>query len=589
MSIAAAMVPGGNPAESLRMIRDVPAPFRGPAAEWIRGPVAIRVTGPSSLFRQAADPARGGIVVAADARIDNRDELAQQLGLDAPLLDDAAIVQAAWLAWGAACLDRLVGDFAIVVWNERERELFAARDPLGLRPLHFTRLGDGVGLASVAPMLVDLPGVRGIDPIRAAQRLAGVAAEPHRSYFEGVSRLPPGHMLRAAAGTVAVSRYWTWRPARLHYRRDDDYVEHFRALFDAAVRARLRSAPAVAALLSGGLDSAAMTAVAATHLAARGQRLTAVTWRPRAESMAATPGRRGDEVAAAARLAARYPNIDHAITEAPSGSALDEPDRLAALAGEPFVAMINALQWQPTARALAGQTPCVVLIGAHGNITISSSGLSRRDSARLALQRLRESLRWRFSSTLALAPAFRTAHLPAILRTSPSYWTDSFAIRVRFLEYSDFGARFSAIRALYGLDLSDPSADRRLVEFCLALPPNQLRRGSARRRLLRRGMRGIVPDEVLDDPVRGEQGSDWPRFIAPYQQDFRELLGRLDRSPLARDLINLPHVTRLVERWPSDWTSERHAEYLNVLLRAATLGTFILRFGTPAQRGSAER
>ena len=74
--------------------------------------------------------------VWADARIDYRDELRAKLGAGHESLDDAGLILHAYLRWGEACLEHLIGDFAFAIWDPRERKLFCARDRFGLRPFY---------------------------------------------------------------------------------------------------------------------------------------------------------------------------------------------------------------------------------------------------------------------------------------------------------------------------------------------------------------------------------------------------------------------------------------------------------------------
>ena len=224
-----------------------------------------------------APDAAGRFWLTWDGRLDNREELANALALDAAQareLTDADYVLAAWERWGEACLPRLLGDWAIVIWDARERRLVAARDPLGWRPLYYTQ---AAGLLAVAsePGQIFASGLvtRRPNDDYVRRYLADVVQEPGETGYADVQRIEGGQLLVADAAGVRVRRYWDAPsvPERRH-RRIDDYVDEFEELFERATTARLRSRTPVGVLLSGGHDSSYVTAVAA-----RSTQLTALT------------------------------------------------------------------------------------------------------------------------------------------------------------------------------------------------------------------------------------------------------------------------------------------------------------------------
>ena len=219
---------------------------------------------------------RGPFALVSDARIDNRDALLQALSGDLNALDlagdsvaDSALVLAAYARWGDAFAEHLIGDFAVVLWDRRRRRLVCARDPLGVRQVYFHHApGVHLAVASDPAALFAVPGIEPrIDEVRVAESLTGRLYDTLHTVFLGVEKLRPAHLLVATAGQVEQRRYWNLTigdpPA-------GDAAEHFREIFDEAVRCRTRSAFPVGAELSGGLDSSSVAVVAAEALRARG-------------------------------------------------------------------------------------------------------------------------------------------------------------------------------------------------------------------------------------------------------------------------------------------------------------------------------
>jgi asparagine synthase (glutamine-hydrolysing) len=223
-------------------------------------------TTPESLSEELPLTSReGDVMLTAAARLDNRDDLAKQLGLAPdPAQADSAILLSAYRRWGEDCPRHLIGDFALAVWNRRDHTLFCARDPLGVKPLYYAWDRPTFAFATEIKGLLALPHVsRQLDERSIADFLLLSADDRELTFFEAIKRLPPGHALRVSARGLRIWRYWALDDApALHLASDEDYADQFRALFTEAVRVRVRSALPVGTLLSGGLDSSSVTCLA---------------------------------------------------------------------------------------------------------------------------------------------------------------------------------------------------------------------------------------------------------------------------------------------------------------------------------------
>lgn len=220
-----------------------------------------------------------GCMVVSDSRLDNRPQLLLELGISRPADDvgDGELLHAAWQRWAEDCADRLRGDFAFAIWNPRGRELFLARDPMGVRPLafHFDpgRLFVFGSIADVVIAQGEVP--RTLDEGRIADALIGETEgiDQTCTLFNAVQRLPPAHWLRLRDGVMTTQRYWRPvgdLPAGLPG-NDDAWIEAQREQLDRAVRLRLRSHRPVGSMLSGGLDSSSVVALASEACAANGE------------------------------------------------------------------------------------------------------------------------------------------------------------------------------------------------------------------------------------------------------------------------------------------------------------------------------
>ena len=235
------------------------------------GYLALHTTPESVHERQPLADAEAGLVLVADARLDNRDELLRELTPRrvGGIVTDAELILAAYRAWGEGCAERLLGDFAVAVWDGRKRSLFLARDVMGMRGLYYRIERGRVLFATEVKQILAAPGVdREIFEPAVGAHLVGAYGPAEWTFWEGTRQVPPGHAVVVEEGRVRSRRYWEVDPERrIRYGSDEEYAEHFRSLFADAVRARLRSVAPVGVLLSGGTDSGSVAAMAGWLLA----------------------------------------------------------------------------------------------------------------------------------------------------------------------------------------------------------------------------------------------------------------------------------------------------------------------------------
>jgi asparagine synthase (glutamine-hydrolysing) len=213
-------------------------------------------------------------VVVSDSRLDNRPELLAELGFtrDPDDIGDGELLHAAWQRWGEGCADRLRGDFAVAIWDPVANSLFCARDIMGVRPLYFHHApGRLFAFASDPDALLALPEVpRRLDEGRIADALMGDLEGIDRTstFFLDIERLPPARTLRVAASGAVQAEYWhplRDRPAGLPD-TEAGWVAAVRDALEHAVRCRLRGTGRVGSMLSGGLDSSSLAALAQQQL-----------------------------------------------------------------------------------------------------------------------------------------------------------------------------------------------------------------------------------------------------------------------------------------------------------------------------------
>lgn len=205
-----------------------------------------------------------GAVITFDGRLDNRDELQSLLKLRGFALKtgaDSDLVLNAYLCWGASCCEKVLGDFAFAIWDERKRRLYCARDPIGVKPFYYHFDGEKFVFASeIHPLLRDTTIDWQPNPSFIQRFMQGDFSERTATAYRDIYTIRPAHYLTVDAnGRMSSKRYWdAGLVQEIRYKTTEEYTEHFRDLFQEAVRCRLRVNGPVGALLSGGVDSSSI-------------------------------------------------------------------------------------------------------------------------------------------------------------------------------------------------------------------------------------------------------------------------------------------------------------------------------------------
>lgn len=475
-----------------------------------------------------------GIWLTADVRLDNRQELGRHLGLsDAEIVttSDAWLILLAYRRWGDQCPERLLGDFAFIIWDNSRRRLFAARDSLGARDLCYYFDEERFLIASEISHILAHPDIQPeINDNRVAAYLLGMWDRPEETFYRDINYLSPAHAISVTGDRVDMWRYWGAQPEKIRYRDERQYAEHYRDLLSEAVRCRLRCVGKVGISLSGGLDSTFLAALAVPQLAeATGQK--------RLKSFSYS----FDELASCDESAYIHPVVERYGLEA-TYIPCDDLWAFKDLANWPSsrdYVISDTFAWLPAAvRTKANQSGIRALFaGYYGDALMSGGHYWALDMARegkfgpliRTAQANWDEFNWRDSfidfglrrlvppsvartyrsvrprKAVSIAPGIHE-DLPARTdlssRLSPQANNEKtppgFRQRYETLTGSNFSHNV-AIRYQYnncGMELIQPYYDRRLVEFVLSVPAYVLGRPGSFRRLHRESMSGLLPDEV---------------------------------------------------------------------------------------------
>lgn len=488
----------------------------------------------------------GRVVLAANARLDNRRELIDQLRLmpasDAPLTDPELIL-AAYTAWGEDCPAHLLGDFAFALWDDDTQKLVCVRDQIGVAPFYYHLSAARFVFANDLRVVLAHPAVPdALNDAAIAMHLRHPQyAMPEMTFLAGVKKLRPGRILVVTPDTVTERVYWAPEAAAaVRLPNVAAYAEALRALLEQAVTARLRSLHPIGAHISGGLDSSAVAAVAVRSMHAQGETLTGYSWLP---TLSTEDDPDAPEYVATRRvidaLGIAVENVDLTVA-----SLRAELERDLSLDG------YADLWYEPLVRARARQRGIsVILSGWGGDEVVSSGGYGyaaelfwrgawgklarwlvgrsrrapnpwRRGAGLLYHQvllpslpeqvtRLRPNARREIQQELCcIAPAFDAAMPPTDSGLEWRRTRGVHAVQAQRLTMGHLQARmevWASQGAQDGIEYRYPLLDRRVVEFCLGTPPEFFADGEHSRPLFRNAVRGLLPDPIRLAHVKSER------------------------------------------------------------------------------------
>jgi asparagine synthase (glutamine-hydrolysing) len=512
---------------------------------------------PESLLEKL--PAvKGSLTITADARIDNRDELIASLVLNSlppEKITDSDIILAAYAQWGEACPEKLLGDFAFAIWDGDKQQLFCARDHFGVKPFYYYASELCVVFATEIKAIFCIPEVpRQLNEVRVGDYLLSMFHDVAITSYQNIFRLPPANTITINANGIKLKQYWALDPDReLPPASNEEYAAQFREIFTQAVDCRLRSAYELGTTLSGGLDSSSITGTARNLMANQG-RQSLHTFSAVFDELADCDERKYIEPILA------QGGLKHHYVQGDKISPLEQIDKMFWHQDEAFCApnwfmnwpLYGEIQQQGVRVVLDGFDGDTTVSDGYGYL----SELARADrwlAFAGEIRRLAKAfggsfwqMLWSYVHQYRVKPLIARFRLLRIIRKVGQgalrlVWQESppsvnssagspfidpeFSRRMHMMErhqgwrktqgHSGLHERERHYRniakqglppfalevmdksmAAFGLEPRYPFWDKRLVEFCLALPSNQKLNQGWNRVVMRRAMSGILPIEV---------------------------------------------------------------------------------------------
>ncbi|CAG9613445.1 hypothetical protein BACCIP111899_02660 [Bacillus rhizoplanae] len=575
------------------------------------------------------------LAITADAIIDNRDELFERLQVeyaDRKRMTDSELILLSYQKWGEETPKYLVGDFAFMIWDERNQKLFGARDFSGSRTLYFYRGQQRFAFCTIIKPLFTLPYIeKALNEQWLAEFLAipvnFESVDPSLTVYKHIEQVPPSHIISVKDGRVTLLRYYTPIAGEmLRLKSNEEYEEAFREVYQSAVKARLRTHHQVGAHLSGGLDSGSVVSFASGDLRKENKKLHTFSYIPVEGFVDWThKGRVADERPFIQSTVQHVGNIKDHYLDFAGRSPLSEVDDWLETLEMPYKFFENTFWLKGVYEEAHQQGIGVLLSGQRGNWTVSWGPVL--DYQAMLLKRLR----WiRFFRELHLYSrniGVKKSRVFAVVRKKafpflnqvfsseeqslfPVIINPEFAKKMNVLDklkehdiditgssistaYDMKKQQFEqlyywSINGTYGTKLSlryslwdrDPTNDLRMIQFCLSVPEEQYVQNGLDRALIRRATKNYLPDKVrLNQRVRGVQGADGVYRMTPAWNKFIEELQQLSTDPIISEFLNVEVIKAAILKIREEPRPEYAFDLdFRILMRSLIVHRFIKNF-----------
>lgn len=573
---------------------------------YCNGPVAMGhqmlKTTPESLHEKLPfHDEKTGLTITADARIDNRQELSEKLGIsDRVDVPDSYFILKSYQKWGEKCPEELIGDFAFVIWDEINETLFCARDHIGVKPFYYYLSDDLFLMGTEIKAFFALDNVQhSLNEKQIAEHLTFILENKDETFFENIHRLPPATTLTLNYEKERFNQYWALDPTfELQLDSSEAYTREFLKIFKEAVRCRLRSAFPVGSMLSGGLDT---TSVVSTAQNIRNDPKEEFYGE---EEMTDSPMKtfsavfndvpECDEQYYIKMTLSEY-DLDSHYVHADQISPIGDVDEFFRCSDQPFLFPNTFMLWNLYRKASENGVR-ILLDGFDGDTVVSYGEGIFRDLIRSGrwgkyIHEINETAKKHWinqynyllnKSISTLTPKFMkklkwelTKFTPLDNRNKRSvnkdlvkstglveklrkdYETELNVENSRHLHYYFINMGLVQMEleqvdwaaARFGIEPRHPFYDKRLLEFCLSLPVEQKRQDGFDRLILRRAMENIIPEGIRQRIIKTDLGPNFDNNMLKMEHKRMNNL-IIENSPIIEKYVDIPFL------------QEKYQEYL---------------------------
>ncbi|MCH3965073.1 MAG: asparagine synthase (glutamine-hydrolyzing) [Clostridium sp.] len=526
-------------------------------------------------------------IIVYNGELYNTEDLRKVLrdeGYEFDSYSDTEVLLTSYIHWGPECLHHINGIYAFAIWDEDKKSLFMARDPLGVKPLFYTIKNNSLIFGSEIKTILAHPLV---EPIVDRQGLTEIfALGPARALgsgvFKNIREVPPANYLLYTPDGVKLSEYWKPQ-CRLHTEDVETTAEHVRTLLLDAIKRQLVADVPVCCLLSGGLDSSTISAVAASEFKKQGRTLDtySIDYKDNdkyfeANSFEPTPDR-----VWALKMSKYINSRHHGIVN--DNKALADALYDAVIAGDlPAMADIDSSFYlffkeirKKNTVVLSGECADEIFggypwyrrpedINAH-TFPWSKSINSRKEilSGELKKLDLEGYLNEQYEGTLKQVP-----HLDGESR-SEARMRELFYLNIKWFMITLL-TRKDRMSMANSLEARVPFADYRLVEYAFNIPSEMKFYKGREKGLLRKALKGILPEEIIERKKSPYPKTHNPEYTKHVQKWMRRIMA--DKSSPILNLIDKKAVKELIDTGGSSFK----APWFGQLMRGPQLLAYLI-------------
>ncbi|MDK1472627.1 asparagine synthase (glutamine-hydrolyzing) [Streptomyces sp. 549] len=494
-----------------------------------------------------------------------RDELAS-LGHEFHTSSDTEVVLRAYLEWGASFADRLNGMYAFAIWDPRTEELLLVRDRMGVKPLYYYPTADGVIFGSEPKAVLAHDEAEAIVDAEGLREIFGIVKTPGHAVFKGMREVLPATVLRFSRGGNSATTYWKLE-AREHTDDLETTVARVRSLLEDIVDRQLVADVTVGTLLSGGLDSSAVTALAAAARARRGVtepiRAFSVDFVGHEQRFESNVQWEDPDTPFAIEVAERV-GAEHIIVELDSDDILDSEVRNAVLRAQDLPVSTGDMEYSLflLCRALKERMTVALSGEAADELFGGYTWFHDKEAVELdsfpwhhpfekagGIGALRDVGLW---GRLDLDSYVKQRYSEALEEVPRLPGESGHEARMRELTYLNITRwenflldRKDRISMAVSLEVRVPFTDHRLVEYVYNTPWAMKNFDGREKSLLRSAMRGVLPDSVLDRKKNPYPSTQDGKYEVALRQKVEEIL--TEGAPVLR-IVSEEDVRRLLDR-----------------------------------------
>ena len=551
-----------------------------------------------------------GLILVADAILDNREELIEVFSRDDSKVNknitDSELILMSYKKWGEDCPKYLLGDFNFVIWNEKKQELFCVRDHMGSRSFYYTFNNGVFAFGTLSNLIFPKVYNDGLNErwLTDFFALAGPMhnSEAKETIYNGIYQVEAATTMIVKKDGITTNKYWN--PLKdlkpLNLKNHEEYKKKFLEIFKEAVNCRLRTCGDVGIMVSGGLDSGSIAAIATKTLKEQGKVLKGYSFVPlNSYKDKVVGGRIADESDFVEILKDYCGNLQVEYCRNDGINSLTNIDEFISIFEQPIKTIENSYWVTGMAKKSSEENVKVMLVGQNGNVSISFGDFFTHIQTLLHEGNIVEIIKEVNAANKRYGKPKKQIYSTILVNSIPysvrkfrhrkEYTVENriedsvvkldlakkYNVEKRFEEndYNPIIAKTKTLKQIrknildaatlshiaimetkdslkYGIIKRDPTKDKRIMEFCLSIPSGEYVHEGEERYLIRSAMEGYLPEEIRTNwRKRGRQSADWVDRLKPdWNNIFKAIKEALNDKDVQR-YVDIPKIERLMDKY----------------------------------------